>query len=55
MDRKEKNAKKAKLSEYINLGNGRFKDCEIEELESLVGYRKLRPSRAEQMAISVWF
>jgi len=55
MDRKEKNAKKAKLSEYINLGNGRFKDCEIKELESLVGYRKLRPSRAEQMAISVWF
>ena len=30
MDRKEKNARKAKLSEYINLWNGRFKDYEIE-------------------------
>ncbi len=39
MDRKEKNARKAKLSEYVNLGNGRFKDSEIEELESLVENR----------------
>lgn len=39
MDRKEKNARKTKLSEYINLGNGRFKDYEIEELESLVENR----------------
>lgn len=39
MDRKEKNERKAKLSEYINLGNGRFKDHEIEELESLVENR----------------
>ena len=39
MDRKEKNARKAKLSEHVNLGNGRFKDHEIEELESLVENR----------------
>lgn len=39
MDRKEKNARKAKLCEYVNLGNGRFKDHEIEELESLVENR----------------
>ncbi len=39
MDRKEKNARKAKLSEYVNLENGRFKDSEIEELESLVKNR----------------
>lgn len=39
MDRKEKNARKAKLSEYVNLGNGRFKDYEIEELESLIENR----------------
>lgn len=39
MDRKEKNARKAKLSEYVNLGNGRFKDDEIEELEYLVENR----------------
>lgn len=39
MDRKEKNARKAKLSEHVNLGNGRFKDNEIEELESLVENR----------------
>lgn len=35
MDRKEKNARKAKLSEHVNLGNGRFKDNEIEEGDSL--------------------
>ena len=40
MDRKEKNARKEKLSEYVNLGNGRFKDHEIEELESLVENRE---------------
>lgn len=39
MDRKEKNERKAKLSKHINLGNGRFKDCEIEELECLVENR----------------
>ena len=39
MDRKEKNARKAKLSEYVNLGKGRFKDSEIEKLESLVENR----------------
>lgn len=39
MDRKEKKEKKAKLSEYINFGNGRFKDHEIEELEDLVENR----------------
>lgn len=39
MDRKEKMARKTKLSEYVNLGNGRFKDHEIEELESLVENR----------------
>ena len=39
MDRKEKNVRKAKLSEYVNLGNGRFKDNEIEELEHLVENR----------------
>lgn len=39
MDRKEKTARKAKLSEYVNLGNGRFKDDEIEELEYLVKNR----------------
>ena len=39
MDRKEKSARKAKLSEHIKLGNGRFKDYEIEELEALVQNR----------------
>lgn len=39
MDRKEKNARKAKLSEHVNLSNGRFKDHEIEELEALVENR----------------
>ena len=39
MDRKEKSARKAKLSEYVNFGNGRFKDFEIEELESIVENR----------------
>lgn len=39
MDRKEKKARKDKLSKYVNFGNGRFKDYEIEELESLVENR----------------
>ena len=39
LDRKEKNARKAKLSEFVNFGNGRFKDYEIEELESIVQNR----------------
>lgn len=39
MDAKEKKARKKKLSEYINLSNGRFKDHEIEELESIVENR----------------
>ncbi len=39
MDRKEKNARKAKLSKYVNLENGRFKDHEIKELESLIENR----------------
>jgi hypothetical protein len=29
MDKEEKNARKAKLSKYVNLGNGRFKDHEL--------------------------
>ena len=39
MDKKEKRERKTKLSEYVNLGNGRFKDYEIEKLESLVQNR----------------
>ena len=39
MDRKEKKERKAKLSEYVNFGNGRFTDDEIEKLESLVENR----------------
>lgn len=39
MDKKEKNARKAKLSEYINLANGRYKDYEIEKLEDIVNNR----------------
>lgn len=39
MDRKEKNARRAKLSEYVNLGNSRLKDHEIEELEYLAENR----------------
>ena len=40
MDPKEKKERKTKLSEHINLGNGRFKDYEIEKLESLVDKRE---------------
>lgn len=36
---RKKSARKAKLSEYVNFGNGRFKDFEIEELESIVENR----------------
>lgn len=39
MNKTEKNARRAELSKYINLGNGRFKDHEIEKLESLVENR----------------
>ena len=39
MDRQEKNIRKAKLREYVDLGNGRFKDHEVEELEALVANR----------------
>ncbi|MBE6114519.1 MAG: hypothetical protein E7191_05515 [Erysipelotrichaceae bacterium] len=39
MDKKEKKARKERLSEHVNLGNGRFTDYEIEKLESLVQNR----------------
>lgn len=39
MDKKEKKSRKAKLSEHVNLGNGRFQDDEIRKLESLVEKR----------------
>ena len=39
MDKKEKKYRKAKLSEYIDLGNGRYTDYEIEQLESIVNNR----------------
>ena len=39
MDKKEKKSRKEKLSEYVNLANGRFKDHEIEDLEDLVENR----------------
>ncbi len=39
MDKKEKAERKAKLSQYVNLGNGRFKNYEIERLESIVENR----------------
>ena len=39
MNKKEKNERKAKLSEHVDLSNGRFKDYEIEELESIVNNR----------------
>lgn len=41
MNKNEKNKRKAKLSEYIDLGNGHFKDSEIETLESLVENREI--------------
>lgn len=37
---KRKKARKEKLSKHINLGNGRYKDHEIEELENIVKNRK---------------
>lgn len=40
MDRKEKQAKKAVISEYIDLANGRFKDEEVEKLHDLVTRRE---------------
>lgn len=39
MDKKEKKLRKEKLSEFVNFGNGKFKDSEIEELEYLVENR----------------
>ena len=39
MDRKEKNRLKAEISEHIDLGNGRYKDYEVEQLRSLVENR----------------
>ena len=39
MDRKEKNRLKAEISEQIDLGNGRYKDYEVEQLHSLVENR----------------
>ena len=39
MNKKEKMERKAKLSEYVDFSNGRFKDYEIEELESIVNNR----------------
>lgn len=47
MDRKEKNARKAKLSEHVNLANGRFKDSEIRRLESLVENRDSLDGKAK--------
>ena len=39
MDRKEKNRLKAQISEHIDLGNGRYKDSEVEQLLSIVKNR----------------
>lgn len=39
MDRKEKNELKKSISEHIDLGNGRYKDEEIETLHALVEKR----------------
>ena len=35
MNRKEKNEKKRIISEYIDLGNGRYKDSEVDSLHEL--------------------
>lgn len=40
MDKKEKKERKEKLSKYVNFGNGKFKDQEIEDLEYLVENRE---------------
>ena len=39
VERKEKNRLKAIISEHIDLGNGRYKDHEVEQLLSLVENR----------------
>ena len=36
MDKKEKSERKSRLSKYIDLGNSRLKDSEIEKLEEVV-------------------
>ena len=36
MDKKEKSERKSRLSKYIDLGNSRLKDSEIEKLEKVV-------------------
>lgn len=36
MDKKEKSERKSRLSHYIDLGNFRLKDSEIEKLEKVV-------------------
>ncbi len=46
MDRKEKERLKAEIREYIDLGNGRFKDEEIEKLHSLVRNRSTYNGRS---------
>lgn len=39
MDRKEKQAKKATIGEFIDLANGRFKDAEVDRLYDIVTRR----------------
>ncbi len=39
MDRNKKNSLKAEISKFIDLGNGRYKDQEVEKLHSLVENR----------------
>lgn len=46
MNRKEKNELKKEISKHINLGNGRFKDSEVEKLHSLVQNRDLYDGRS---------
>lgn len=36
MDRKQKNQMKSIISEFIDLGNGRYKDDEVDQLHDLV-------------------
>lgn len=40
MDRKEKNEKKEIISDYIDLGNGRYKDYEVDTLHELATNRE---------------
>lgn len=39
MNRNEKNELKSRISEHINLANGRYKDSEVERLNSIVENR----------------